>query len=647
MRTLRSTINRYILLLAFISVTVMLSIIVFIQLKAEQNLAYERSMATFQQIEQILDENRVELDEIQEEYARTCLNNAETIARIIEGEPELIYDVEELKELAGIVGVDEIHFFDTTGRIFAGTHPKYFDFTFDSGEQMMFFKPMLKDKSLRLVQDITANTAEAKPMQYSAIWNRKGDIIVQVGMEPTKVMKVRAKNELSYIFSLFSVNPEVIYCAVDAESGEIVGATVLENVGETLGKVGLTKEDLGSHPEGFFAEVDGVDSFCVFKRVDENYIGRIVSASELYRRVPMTVFQLTACLAVIVLILLLAIAASMNKLVVEKLRIINGKLHSIAMGNRDEEIDVQDTFELSELSNYLNSMIRSFLSNNKKMSYVLSKTNIRIGVYEYNHHMKRVYFTEYLPELLGVDSRGMERLASDYGAFIAFLEKLRETPLSGEPGVYRQRSGRYVKIEESRGQDEVFGVVIDMTDEIQRRRRIELERDMDPLTGLYNRRGMDLRLETLFQEPEKLGHSAFVVIDADGLKAVNDTFGHEKGDIYLKKTSELLQSYLPETSVAARQGGDEFLLFLYRYGDEVGLVRALKALEEARDRASAELDDTLRVPIRFSMGYCLTREWTAYQDAIKEADRRMYANKRERKAAPVLKESPLQSTDRA
>ncbi len=636
MRTLRSTINRYILLLAFVSVTVMLSLIVLIQLKAEQNLAYERSTATFQQIEQILDENRVELDEIQEEYAQTCLNNAETIARIIEGEPELIYDVEGLMELARIVGVDEIHFFDATGRIFAGTHPKYFDFTFDSGEQMMFFKPMLEDKSLRLVQDITANTAEGKPMQYSAIWSRKGDIIVQVGMEPTKVMKVRAKNELSYIFSLFSVNPEVIYCAVDAKSGEIVGATVQENVGETLDKVGLTKEEIESQPKGFFAEVDGVDSFCVFKRVDENYIGRIVSASELYRRVPMTVFQLTACLAVIVLILLSAIAASMNKLVVEKLRIINGKLHSIAMGNRDEEIDVQDTFEFSELSNYLNSMIKSFLSNNKKMSYVLSKTNIRIGVYEYNHHMKRVYFTDYLPELLGVDVREMEQLASDYGAFKAFLEKLRETPLPGEPGVYRQQSGRYVKLEESREQDEIFGVVIDVTDEIQKMRQIELERDMDLLTGLYNRRGMDIRLKRLFQEPEKLGHSAFVMIDADSLKLVNDSFGHEKGDIYLKKTSELLRSFLPESSVASRQGGDEFLLFLYQYGDEGGLIRALKALSEARDRTSAELGDTLRVPIRFSMGYCLTRERADYQDAIKEADRRMYANKRDRKSAAAF-----------
>ena len=42
---------------------------------------------------------------------------------------------------------------------------------FDSGEQMNYFKPMLKDKSLKMVQDIEPNTAEHKLMQYSAMWN--------------------------------------------------------------------------------------------------------------------------------------------------------------------------------------------------------------------------------------------------------------------------------------------------------------------------------------------------------------------------------------------------------------------------------------------------------------------------------------------
>lgn len=62
-----------------------------------------------------------------------------------------------------------------------------------------------------------------------------------------------------------------------------------------------------------------------------------------------------------------------------------------------------------------------------------------------------------------------------------------------------------------------------------------MERDIDSLTGLYNRRGLDIQLSKLFEEPEKLGYCAMVMVDADGLKIINDTYGHEKGDIYLKK----------------------------------------------------------------------------------------------------------------
>ncbi len=163
--------------------------------------AQDRAAAVFVQIEQLLEENQQDLDKTKEEYSLTCLKNAEAIAYIIESNPAVMESVEELKRIADFMEVDEIHIFDHTGRIFTGTHPEYYDFTFDSGEQMNFFKPMLKDKSLKLVQDITPNTAEEKMMQYSALWSEHGEFIVQVGMEPVNVMRVTEKNEL-HIFSL-------------------------------------------------------------------------------------------------------------------------------------------------------------------------------------------------------------------------------------------------------------------------------------------------------------------------------------------------------------------------------------------------------------------------------------------------------------
>ena len=98
---------------------------------------------------------------------------------------------------------------------------------------------MLEDHSLKLVQEITPNTAEEKMMQYSALWSENGEFIVQVGMEPVSVMKATAKNELSYLFSQFRVNLEAHYYAVDIASGQIVGSTELDCLGKNLTEIGL------------------------------------------------------------------------------------------------------------------------------------------------------------------------------------------------------------------------------------------------------------------------------------------------------------------------------------------------------------------------------------------------------------------------
>ena len=88
-------------------------------------------------------------------------------------------------------------------RSFPEPIPSIMGYSFDSGKQMNYFKPMLKDKSLKMVQDIEPNTAEHKLMQYSAMWNSTGEFIVQVGIEPVNVSKVTEKNELPYIFPSF------------------------------------------------------------------------------------------------------------------------------------------------------------------------------------------------------------------------------------------------------------------------------------------------------------------------------------------------------------------------------------------------------------------------------------------------------------
>lgn len=94
----------------------------------------------------------------------------------------------------------------------------------------------------------------------------------------------------------------------------------------------------------------------------------------------------------------------------------------------------------------------------------------------------------------------------------------------------------------------------------------------DPLTGIANRRGLEAALATLSQ-PNSVIHS-LVLVDLDGFKAINDTYGHGVGDQLLQAVAQVLHSQIRAIDLAARIGGDEFVLLM------VGCTP-----KEARDKA--------------------------------------------------------------
>lgn len=630
MKPLKKIISRYMYHTTFVLIASIVALLFFVQLFAEQRRAVDDSKRTLMQMEQVISENQKELEETKAEYYQTCLNNAEIVSEMLEAEPDAINNTYELKRIANLLEIDEIHIFDETGKIFAGTHQKYYGLKISSGEQIGFFSPMLTDKSLKLVQDIMPNTAEERPMQYSAVWSDNGEFIVQVGMKPVNVMKVTEKNELSYIFSLFRVSPDANYYAINRESGEIVASSNIGVIGIMASDIGFDMKKIAKDPDGFHDRINGVHSFCVFREAGENYIGRVVSSETLYQRTPLTVLWVTSGLLVLALFLAHTVVKHMDKYVVKGIHDINNKLQIISEGNLEETIDTRNSEEFNELSDYMNEMVRSLVRNDIRLSYVLSKTDLHIGTYEFNDKMNRVRFSEQIPFIFGKDEKSMAELSSDKGKFSAFIEGVFTNPLKNESGIY-QVGEKYIRIEETENDGDVFGVVIDATSEIKKLKTMKYERDIDTLTGLYNRRGLTEKLDELFEDREELGQSAVVMIDADGLKHINDTYGHEKGDIYLKKIAGIINNFGIKSSIASRQGGDEFVLFLYGYDSKDELIKTIETLKYIQNNSTASLEKGLIVPLRFSLGYCIAEENSDYQSLFKTADEEMYKNKTERK----------------
>lgn len=205
----------------------------------------------------VIEKNEEDEQELISSLKDDYIVRAKAAAYIIDAKPEAEQNTEELKKIAELISVDEIHLFDSTGKIYSGTIPEYYGYTFDSGEQMEYFKPMLKDKTLTMCQDVTPNTSEGKQMMYAITWNEAGTRMVQIGIEPVRLLNELKKNEISSIVENMPVYEGIRIYVAEKETGEIYGATNSSDIGKRLDDLGITKQ--GDTENQVFTGVNRID----------------------------------------------------------------------------------------------------------------------------------------------------------------------------------------------------------------------------------------------------------------------------------------------------------------------------------------------------------------------------------------------------
>ena len=149
----------------------------------------------------------------------------------------------------------------------------------------------------------------------------------------------------------------------------------------------------------------------------------------------------------------------------------------------------------------------------------------------------------------------------------------------------------------------------------------------DTLTGLYNRAFFETETERV--QKGRLFPVSIVAADLDGLKQVNDAFGHAAGDAMIQVAAEILTEAFRDSDVVARVGGDEFVVLLPATDAEAAnaAVERIKAIADRRRR------EIRSYPFSISVGTASAETGDALQDALRIADMRMYAEKAARKAA--------------
>jgi diguanylate cyclase (GGDEF)-like protein/PAS domain S-box-containing protein len=169
----------------------------------------------------------------------------------------------------------------------------------------------------------------------------------------------------------------------------------------------------------------------------------------------------------------------------------------------------------------------------------------------------------------------------------------------------------------------------DITSRKQSEEMLWQQANFDSLTGLPNR---SLFLDHLSQEIRKAKRTgipmALMFLDLDGFKDVNDTLGHDMGDILLKEAAYRLQGCVREVDTVARLGGDEFTVILSELQDPGNVDRVARHILQ-RMSAPFKLGDEI-AHVSASIGITLyPQDGTEIEDLLKNADQAMYAAKHE------------------
>ena len=166
--------------------------------------------------------------------------------------------------------------------------------------------------------------------------------------------------------------------------------------------------------------------------------------------------------------------------------------------------------------------------------------------------------------------------------------------------------------------------------EIAKSKLVEMA-NKDPLTNLYNRRYFNDVADTLLSMAHRQQQEfSIFMLDIDRFKLINDTYGHNAGDVVLKKLSNLLTTSIRQSDVAIRFGGEEFVVLLPNTNID-GAVLIAKKLKEAIENIEIKIPniDIIKFTVSIGISQCdCSKNAEVIDDLVHKADEALYEAKR-------------------
>lgn len=292
--------------------------------------------------------------------------------------------------------------------------------------------------------------------------------------------------------------------------------------------------------------------------------------------------------------------------------------------------------ELEELVERYKQREMSLRESEKKYRFMIDSTED--SIYMVDEDCRYICINKRHLERLGISGEEMHgRRYGDFHSdeetknFEGIVKRVFETGESLQQEHRSMRDNRYFlrTFSPVKSQEKTVAVSViskNITDLKQLEERLVFLSLTDELTGLCNRRGFLALSEQQLKIARRLKKVIYILYaDIDGLKDINDTYGHNAGDRLLIEAADILKAVYREFDVIGRIGGDEFAVFLM--GDNESQADVfIERLKEMIDIHN-EKGDIYKLSMSVGITYCSTEQPCAVDDLLIKADKLMYEQK--------------------
>lgn len=202
----------------------------------------------------------------------------------------------------------------------------------------------------------------------------------------------------------------------------------------------------------------------------------------------------------------------------------------------------------------------------------------------------------------------------------------------------KKKDGSYIwvhdigkKTTDVSGKPAIISVIIDISEQMEKRRNMEREMAIDALTGLYNRKKGEERIRSALKRKNQY---MFFMLDIDNFKRVNDIYGHDQGDQVLQEFGRQAGKLFRKEDTVCRMGGDEFIIFVYDTSDIHVIIKKVQSLSDyycsMMNERWPDAHSTL------SIGGVASDTYYDFMELYKKADDILYMVKKNKKGGMML-----------